>query len=794
MPFENQHTPSMRAVRRRPERAFALFVPAASALALALAMPAVAQDKPLPEPEVWRGAEVVDVATPVLVERDLRELPRAPRWEPGDPIKEIPRRHPRPALFGEGVAPAHPTAWKRDVLLDAQARATAGPGSRAFSTPDLNLAGQGFTGVNPPDTVGDVGAAYYIQMINASGGAVFRVHDKNTGAVVAGPTLLDSLGSSFCANGLGDPVVLYDHLAGRWLLSEFSSSGNRLCVYVSKTGDPISGGWWAYSFSATNFPDYPKYAVWPDAYYVGTNENSPAAYALQRSQMLLGAPAAMQRFTAPALGGFGFQMITPSDLDGAAPPAGAPATFLRHRDDESHNPGSNDPTRDFLEIFEFHVDFATPANSTFTGPFTVPVAEFDSNLCGLTSFSCISQPGTSVRLDPLREVVMWRSQYRNFGSYQVLVGNLATDVDNTDHAGVRWYELRKSGAGPWTLFQQGTYAPDGNSRWMGSAAMDSAGNIAVGWNVSSAATFPGLRYAGRLAADPAGTLPQGENVLINGTASNASNRYGDYASMNVDPIDGCTFWFTGEYNAASQWSTRIGRFRFNACAGTCGNNVKEPGEVCDGTDLGGATCTSQGCGGGTLACNSTCNGFDLTGCSGCPVCNNNGTCEAGEDCLSCPNDCVSGSTPGAVCGNGVCEAGDGENCVTCAADCNGTQSGKPANRFCCGFGGTNPVGCSDTRCTSGGFNCTTTPQPSSSFCCGDFACSQGESCANCALDCTLGSEICTGGVDEDCNGLVDCADAQCATNPACVCGNRGAPCTSGSQCCSGVCKSNGTCR
>ncbi len=204
--------------------------------------------------------------------------------------------------------------------------------------------------------------------------------------------------------------------------------------------------------------------MWPDAYYISTNESLPAVYALGRGDMLTGGAATSQRFTAPALAGFSFQALTPSDIDGATvPPLGSPGYFIRHRDDESHNAGSNNATQDFLEIWEFDVDFATPGNSTFTGPTNIAVTEFDSALCGLTSFVCFPQPGTGTTLDPLREVVMWRSQYRNFGSHETIVGNFVTDVDDNDRGGIRWFELRRTG-GAWSLFQEGTYSPDTTNR------------------------------------------------------------------------------------------------------------------------------------------------------------------------------------------------------------------------------------------------------------------------------------------------------------------------------------------
>ena len=235
------------------------------------------------------------------------------------------------------------------------------------------------------------------------------------------------------------------------------------------------------------------------------------------------------------------------------------------------------------------------------------------------------------------------------------------------------------------------------------------------------------------------------------------------------------------------------------CSATCGNGVLECGEVCDGGDLGGALCGDFGCtGGGILACNSTCDAFDTTTCLSCPVCDNDGVCELGEDCEGCPSDCASGSVTGAVCGNGVCEAGGGESCVSCPQDCNGVQGGKPANRFCCGDGsGSNPVGCGDSRCTSGGFSCTNDVPVPGTFCCGLLGCETGEGCGNCGLDCATGAEICTDGTDNDCDGATDCADSECSADPACVggsCGNPGDACSFNSDCCSNNCKGNGVCK
>ena len=513
------------------------------------------------------GAVGSEPVKPGVYEGDVRDLRAPPPWKEGDGIRDVnPKRvYPRSTNPSE---PSPPVPSPPDPLLDFQGQFEESLSARVFTTPNLNFEGTAFTGVVPPDTVGEVGPNHYIQMVNSATGSQVAIYDK------AGSPLatfdLDSLWTAggACASGTGDPIVLHDSLADRWLLSEFADTGNHLCVYITRTADPVSGGYFLYDFAVPEFPDYPKYAVWPDAYYVSSNESSPAAYALDRIKMLGGLPATFQRFTAPSLAAFGFQALTPGDLDGpTAPPLGSPNYFIRHRDDEAHNPGTNDPTQDFVDIFQFHVDFVTPTLSTFTGPVSIPVAEFDSELCGFSSFFCFPQPGTTRTLDPLREVVMWRLQYRNFGTHETLVGNFVTDVDGTDHGGIRWFELRKTGVGPWTLFQQGTQAPDSDNRWMGSIAMDKAGNIALGYSVSSTSVFPSIRYAGREAVDPAGTLPQGEASIIAGAVSQTgSTRWGDYSSMNVDPADDCTFWYTNEYvGAGGLWRTRIASFNFPSC-------------------------------------------------------------------------------------------------------------------------------------------------------------------------------------------------------------------------------------
>jgi hypothetical protein len=442
--------------------------------------------------------------------------------------------------------------------------------------PVLNFDGQGFTGATPPDTVGDVGIDHYIQAVNDPSGSRFTIYNKSDGSVAQGPTILSSLAPAGSPGEIatGDPVVLYDQAADQWVMTELTDPffGNFLNIYVSETSDP-TGNWFYYSVPTPEFPDYPKIAVWDDAYYITTNEfdsvtgePTPAVYALDRTNMLVNGPVrTAQRFAATGLAGFLFQAFTPADRDGATdPPAGSPGYFMRHVDDEAHSPGANDAARDFVEVWEFVVDFDDSANSSFTRIANIAVTEFDSDLNGLTAFSAFPQPGTNVQLDPLREVIMHRLQYRNFGSHETLVGNFVTDVDGSDHGGVRWFELRKSGTGNWTLHQEGTIAPDDENRWMGAVAMDGDGNIMIGYNVTSTTVSPGLRYTGRFETDPLGEMLN-ERVLVDGSGFSNSFRWGDYSAMSIDPVDDSTFWFTAEYaNGTGNWATRIAAFTLDS--------------------------------------------------------------------------------------------------------------------------------------------------------------------------------------------------------------------------------------
>ncbi len=415
-------------------------------------------------------------------------------------------------------------------------------------------------GYNPPDTDGDVGLNFYFQVVNCS----YAIYNK-TGSKLLGPASNSTVWNGLPNNSNdGDAVVLYDEIADRWLFSQFSlpnypSGPYYQMIAISTTPDP-TGTWYRYQFSFTAMPDYPKFGIWPDGYYMSSNRFSNGssfagvgADAYDRTAMLAGDPnAARVSFTLPA-SNEAFTAL-PADCDGPFPPVGTPEYFTYIRTSGSQH----------LGIYEFHTDWVTPANSTFGNNINVPVASFSSSLSG-----GISQKGTSVKVPAITDRLMYRVQFRTFNGYNAMVLNHVVNA-GSGIAGIRWYELRDSIATPWTVYQQSTYAPADNlSRWMGSIAMDSAENIALGFSISGTTMYPSIRYTGRMHCDTLGTMTLAEKGIINGTgyqsATGSMSRWGDYSSMSCDPSQPRKFWYTQEYYATSSqsnWKTRVASFSF----------------------------------------------------------------------------------------------------------------------------------------------------------------------------------------------------------------------------------------
>jgi hypothetical protein len=431
--------------------------------------------------------------------------------------------------------------------------------SRQGRTPALDLSFDGTGnplacgGCSPPDTVGDVGRNHFIQMVNATKVGIYR---KNNGNLATPVFNLGTLFSTVpCTSNAGDPVVLYDDIADRWLLSQFQSPSH-LCFAISQTANPL-GSYFLYQFNVGSFPDYFKVGVWPNGYYVSANESTYTAYAFDRTKMLAGdATASFVKFTDET------NFLLPADVDGSSTPGGG-GLFYTFKDKEFHG------GRDRIELFELVPDFVTPANSTFGLIETFRIAAFTYTVCGFFNLNCIPQKDTAQKVDAVSEWPMHRFVYRRNGNKQSLLGNF-TVGGGTGSAGaaIRWFELRKSG-GNWTLFQEGTHDPGGGlDRFMGSIAMDKAGNIALGYSASSSSRFPSIRYTTRAPGNPPGTL-QAEEVLRKGKGSQTgSNRWGDYSAMTVDPVDDCQFWYTNEYynpSSATTWRTRVGAFTVPSC-------------------------------------------------------------------------------------------------------------------------------------------------------------------------------------------------------------------------------------
>jgi len=539
----------------------------------------------------------------------LRNLPAAkkPVAAPSKLLEIRPERGPKVPYKGH----------RGDGALQTFRRASAGISVSAIPSPLANFEGLsnqdnfnvfGFR-VNPPDLSGDVGPNHYVEIINL----VFAVYDKQ-GSKLLGPVDTGTLWSGFavpdCTDPSGDPIVLYDRTTDRWILSQFTTRGLDPatptapfynCVAISTTGDP-TGSYFRYAFITQEdpdggffFPDYPKYGVWSNSYILTTRDFGSvdgygiSVYALEKNKMVNGEPdaRAVQFFLDSEevpinLIGDG---LLPADIDGVRRPTSneAPAPIVGTQDDG----GPYGATFDALNIWELTVKWRSTPIASLTLATQLPVASFDSIFpCGVvpgtlppSSRDCLPQPGVtngSQYLDILsyRQRPTWRLAYRNFGTYESLVTNQSVEA-LPGVAGVRWYEIRRTGS-TYTIFQQGTFAPnDGVHRWMGSVAMDKKGDIALGYSVVNGTdVFPGIRYTGRLSGDTLGEMTLGEGVVINGSGvqRTTNSRWGDYTSMTVDPTDDCTFWYVNEYytlagqlSSTAGWQTRIASFKLPGC-------------------------------------------------------------------------------------------------------------------------------------------------------------------------------------------------------------------------------------
>jgi hypothetical protein len=498
---------------------------------LALQGCAGTEPSPMDDPQPGRVISQVSVASESAPLRDYQS-PGWTRW--GDDQRERHSSRPLPDTFANATDPVVQSGAPSNMV--------------AASTDWFEgvMIGQA-TGLrwHPPDTVGAVGPNDYVQAVNDGLG----IYDKLTGAekkVMPVNALWAGFGGPCEQYNDGDPTVNYDVLSDRWVVAQFAITATpyKQCVAVSTSSDPL-GTWYRYEFDHGNtlFPDYPKLSVWPDAYYetfnLFTSRFAGAMVcAYDRSAMIAGQPVTQK---CHQLGtSYGGLLASHVQSQKQAPPLGAPNYVM-----SLSSAGLN------LWTFDF-------AKDTLTGPQLISIAPYTQPRKG------VAQPGTRNRLDTLGDRLMYRLNYRNFGNHESLVVNHSV-VTPAGNLGIRWYEVRSPGASP-TLYQQSTFAPDGDSRWMGSVAMDKVGNIAVGYSVSSGTTYPSIRYATRFASDHLNQLTSETRAVDGQYAQTSSTRWGDYSSMTVDPTDDCTFYYTNEYlGSDGGWHTKIGHFKLSTC-------------------------------------------------------------------------------------------------------------------------------------------------------------------------------------------------------------------------------------
>jgi hypothetical protein len=543
--------------------------------------------------------EIVQMVGPVSVNQNLNDLPYiAPKAEFEERVLT---RHPLPGT-GLPEGPSQKCPSFAEKLLKDVLQPEIPPPLLTFEGVAETQSG---CGCEPPDTIGDVGPNHYVEAVNSS----FKVFDK-AGNTLAGPTTYNTLfapltGTPCSGANDGDPFVFYDHLADRWVISDFAFSSLNgpfyQCIGVSKTGDPVSGGWnlYAVQHDSANVQwlgDYPKFGMWnspaPGGAYLFTVNlffgptlgpfEGVGVFALDRASMLAGGPANAVHFDIPLAGvGDSYSLVPATFRTGDAPPAGRDA-FLMAID----SPATGGVTLTQVKGWLFHIDFTGGTSTLGVGTNHSPnslvtVTGFVDAFTSSAGFTIVPQQGTSSKLDSLGDKLMTPLVYQNLNGTESLwaSGTVCTDSACTGPTGIRWYQFNVTGGTyPATPVQQQTWTNnnDGVWRFMPSIAVDACGDAAIGYATSSTSLFPGMRYGGRLANDPLNNLAQGEAIMFTGTAGQTSNRWGDYSMTSVDPADGATFYHANEYYStlsSFNWHTRVGAFKFDSCGGGGGDIV-----------------------------------------------------------------------------------------------------------------------------------------------------------------------------------------------------------------------------
>jgi hypothetical protein len=431
------------------------------------------------------------------------------------------------------------------------------------------------------DPTGAIGPNHYVYAFNSG----FGILDRNGNVLMAEA----SLSTLFPNETLGDPVVVYDRFADRFIVMEFSDSPNGFLIAICKGSDPVNDGWYTYRFNTGTFPDYEKLSIWSDGYYItankdqGSNTTSEVVFAVERDKMLVGnTNAQMIGFPLPGISNSGFYSPGGFNATGTSlPPVGVGHPIVYMQDD-----GWSGVSQDHLKIWTTTVDWNTPANSSISLSQSLNTTPFDSVFNG-GSFQNLDEPGSGPNIDALQSAMMFMTNYRRFPTHNSVVMNFVVDVSGNDtKAGIRWFELRQNGDNqPWSIYQEGTYTqPNGHSAFCGSINMDGQGNIGLGYTIVSSSVYTSLRYTGRLVSDPLGVMTVSEQVIANGDAktNRTDGRYGDYAQLTVDPTDDLTFWHIGEYmkgNASTVRRSHVASFKISGSTGGGGGGGNCTAEV-----------------------------------------------------------------------------------------------------------------------------------------------------------------------------------------------------------------------